>query len=67
MRKVAKHFHNKKKMFISLTLLMFNQPNKESGKILNNDAEEPYLEPCQISMMKYFSENTTAKNFVIDI
>ena len=54
-------------MFIYLTLLMFNQPNKESGKILNNDAEEPYLEPCQISMMKYFCENTTAKNFVIDI
>ena len=41
--------------------------NKESGKILKNEAAEPYLEPCQISMMERFCENTTAKSFIIDV
>ena len=41
--------------------------NKESGKILKNKAAEPYLEPCQISMMEQFCENTMAKSFIIDV
>ena len=41
--------------------------NKESGKILKNEAAEPYLEPCQISMMERFRENTTAKSLIIDV
>ena len=45
----------------------FNQPNKESGKILKNEAPEPYLELCQISMMERFCENTTAISFIIDV
>ena len=40
--------------------------NKESGKIFKNEAAEPYLEPCQISMLERFCENTTAKSFIID-
>ena len=63
MSKVAARFQKKNKMFI----YSFKQPNKESGKILKNEAAEPYLEPCQISMMKSFCENTTAKNFIIDV
>ena len=41
--------------------------NKESGKILKNQAAEPYLETCQISMMERFCEKTTAKSFIIDV
>ena len=41
--------------------------NKERGKILKNEATEPYLEPCQISMMEHFFENATAKSFIIDV
>ena len=41
--------------------------NKESGKILKNEAAEPYLEPCQISMMERFCENATAKSFIVDV
>ena len=41
--------------------------NKESGKILKNEAAEPYLEPCQISMMERFCENATAKSYIIDV
>ena len=28
--------------------------NEESGKILKNEAAEPYLKPCQISIMDRF-------------
>ena len=45
----------------------FKQPNKENGKILKNEAAESCLEPCQISIMERFCENTTAKNFIIDV
>ena len=41
-------------------------PNKESGKILINEAREPHLEPCQISMMGRFCKTTTVKSFIID-
>ena len=41
--------------------------NKESGKILKNEVAEPYFEPCQISMMERFCENTTAKSFITDV
>ena len=61
--KVAIHFEKKNKMFIYL----FKYPNKESGKILKNEATELYLEPCQIFMMECFCENTTAKSFIIDV
>ena len=36
----------------------FKNPNKESVKILKNEAAEQYLEPCQISMMECFCKNT---------
>ena len=36
----------------------FKYPNKESGKTLKNEAAEPYLEACQISLMEPFYENT---------
>ena len=36
-------------------------------KILKNDAAETCLKPWQISMMERFCENTTAKNFIIDV
>ena len=41
--------------------------NKESGKILKNEAAEPHLEPCQISIMGRFWKNATAKSFIIDV
>ena len=41
--------------------------NKESGKILKNEAAEPHLEPCQISIMGRFCKNATAKSFIIDV
>ena len=41
--------------------------NKESGKILKNEAAEPYLKPCQISIMERFCENTTPKSFIIHV
>ena len=55
--------HVSKSTFVHL----FKYPNEESGKILKNEAAEPYLEPCQISMMERFCENTTAKSFIIDV
>ena len=36
-------------------------------KYFKNEDAEPYLEPCPLSMMEYFCENTTAKTFVIDV
>ena len=52
--KIAVHFQKKNKMFV----YSFKYPNKESGKILKNVVAEPYLAPCQISMMERFCENT---------
>ena len=63
MSKLAADFQKKSKMFI----YSLKYPNKESEKILKNDAAQPYLEPCQISMMECFCENTTAKSFIIDV
>ena len=60
MSKVGAHFQ-RKKMFI----YSFKYPSKEIEKILKSEAAEPYLDPCQISMMEYFCENTTTKSFVI--
>ena len=40
--KVAAHFQKSSKMFIYL----FKYPNEESGKILKNEAAEPYLKSC---------------------
>ena len=54
--KVAAHFQKKNKM----SLYLFKYPNKESGKRLKNEAAETYLEPCQISMMECFYENTNS-------
>ena len=42
-------------------------PNKESGKILKNEAAEPHLEPCQISVLGHFCKNLTTKSFIIDV
>ena len=59
MRRVAAHFKKKnkiqKKNKIFVYLLKY--PNRESEKILKNEAAETYLEPCQISMMERFCEN----------
>ena len=52
-----------KKMFI----YSLKYPNKESGKILKNEAAEPHLEPCQISIMGRFCKNATVKRFIIDV
>ena len=41
--------------------------NKESGKLLKNEDAEPYLEPCQLSIMGRFWKNTTAKSFITDV
>ena len=60
--KVAAHFQNKSKMFIYL----FKHPNKESGKILKNEAAEPYLKPYQIFMMEHSCETSMTKSFIID-
>ena len=46
--KVAAHFQKRKK----IPIYLFKYPNKESGTILKNEAAEPYLEPCQISIME---------------
>ena len=51
---VAAHFKKKNKIFVYL----LKYPNRESEKILKNEAAETYLEPCQISMMERFCENT---------
>ena len=48
--KVAAHFQ-KKKMFI----YSFKYSIEEGGQILKNEAAEPYLKPCQISIMERFS------------
>ena len=53
MRKVAAHFQKKNKKFV----YSFKYLDKESGKILINEAEEPYLEPCQIFTMEHLCEN----------
>ena len=63
MSKTVAQFQKKNKMFI----YSFKYRNKISGKIFKSEAEEPYLEPCQISIMEFFCENTTAKNFIIDV
>ena len=42
--------HVSKSTFVHL----FKYPNEESGKILKNEAAEPYLEPCQMSIMECF-------------
>ena len=54
MSEVAAHFKKKNKIFVYL----LKYPNRESEKILKNEAAETYLEPCQISMMERFCENT---------
>ena len=36
-------------------------------KYLKNDAAEPHLEPCQISIMGHFCKNTTAKSCITDV
>ena len=42
--KVAAHFQKKNKMFV----YSFKYPN--NGKILKNEAAEPYLEPCYLNL-----------------
>ena len=61
MRKLAADFQKKNKMF----KYSLKYPDKENGKIFKNVAAEPYLKPCQISMMEHFLEFTTAKIFII--
>ena len=61
--KAAAHFQKKNKTFI----YSFRYPNKESGKILQNEVAESYLEPSKMSMMEHFCENTTVKSYVIDV
>ena len=63
MSKVAAHFQKKKRTFI----YSLRYPNKESGKIFKNKVAKPYLEPCKLSMMRRFSENTTVKSYIIDV
>ena len=48
---------------------IFTQVSKQrKWKILKNEAAEPYLEPCQISVMgRFCQKNTTAKRFIIDV
>ena len=60
---LAADFQKKNKMFI----YSLRYPNKESGKLLKNEVVEPYLEPCQISIMGRLCKNTTAKSFIIDV
>ena len=57
------HFQKKNKN----VNLFIQVPKQKSGKILKDEAAEPYLETCQISMMERFCENTTAKSFIIDV
>ena len=40
---------------------------QRNWKMLKKEAPEPYLELCQISMIKRFYENTTAKSLTIDV
>ena len=54
MSKVASHFQKKNKIVV----YSLKYSNKESGKMLKNETAEPYLQPCQISMMEQFCENT---------
>ena len=61
MSKLAADFQKKKKMFI----YSLKYTNKESGKILKNEAAEPYFEPSKMSMIERFLENTTAKRCLI--
>ena len=61
--KAAAHFKKKNKMFI----YSFQYPTKKVEKYLKNEAAESYLEPCAISLMEGFCENTTAKSFIIDV
>ena len=37
-----------------MSIYLFKYPDKESGTILKNEAAEPYLQPCQISIMERF-------------
>ena len=60
MSNLAAEFQKKNKTFI----YSLKYPNKESRKIFKNEAAEPYLEPCQISMAGRFCENTMIKNFI---
>ena len=62
MSKVAAHFQKKNKT----SIYSFRYPNKESGQILKKELVEPYLEPCKISMIGRFCENTTVKSYIID-
>ena len=63
MSKVAVHFQKKNKMFI----YSFKYPNDEGGKLLKNEAAEPYLEACQISIMERFCKNTSSISYIIDV
>ena len=47
---VAAHFQKKNKMFI----YSFKYPNEESGKLLNNEAAELYLEHSLMSIIERF-------------
>ena len=57
------HTFRRKTVFV----YSFKYPNKETEKILKSEAKKLYLEPCQISKMECFCENTTAKTFIIDV
>ena len=63
MNKLAADLQKKNKILI----YSLKYQNKESGKILRNEAAEPYLEPCQISTIERFCKNTTAKSCIIDV
>ena len=63
MSKLAADLQTKSKMII----YSLKYPNKDSEKILKSEVAQPYLEPCQISMMECFWKNTTAKSFIIDV
>ena len=60
---IAAYFHWK----TQCSYIRSSIQGKRLKKILKNEAAEPYLEPCQISMMERFCENTTAKSFIIDV
>ena len=60
MSNLAAEFQKKNKTFI----YSLKYPNKESRKIFKNEAAQPYLKPCQISMTERFYENAMVKNFI---
>ena len=41
-----------------------SQVSKQRKKNIKNEAAQPYLESCKISMMERFCENTTIKSFI---